>query len=160
TATWLSVALVLIGWYVLILNVARSGVLEARAGAPPYLALAIFIPLLIGLPIVTRSKRIGAALDSAPAAWLVGLQVYRFAGGTFVILWSFGAVPGIFALPVGIGDLLVAVLALPAAFYLASGAPGGRGVAIAWNILGLADMVNAVSLGILTSPGPLHWLAL
>src|SRR6266849_116986 len=83
TATWTYVALALIAWYVLILNVARSGMLETRAGVPNYLPLAIFVPLLVGLPIITRSKRIGEVLDSAPAAWLVGLQVYRLIGGNF-----------------------------------------------------------------------------
>ena len=41
-----------------------------------------------------------------------------------------------------------------------SGAPGGRGAAIAWNVLGILDLVNALALGILSSPGPLHLLAL
>jgi hypothetical protein len=70
---------------------------------------------------------------------------------------SSAAIPGVFALPAG---LLVGVLALPTAFYLASGAPGGRGAAIAWNVLGILDLVNALALGILSSPGPLHLLAL
>ena len=32
-------------------------------------------------------------------------------------------------------------------------------MAIAWNLLGIADLISAVSLGALTSPGPLQLLA-
>ena len=50
-------------------------------------------------------------------------------GANFLVLWSFDAIPGVFALPAGIGDTLVGLMALPAAFYLASGAVRGRAVA-------------------------------
>jgi hypothetical protein len=36
----------------------------------------------------------------------------------------------------------------------------GRTVAIAWNFLGIADLILAVSLGATTSPGPLQLMAL
>src|SRR5262249_4769371 len=86
--------------------------------------------------------------------------VYRVLGGTFVVLWTYGAIPGEFALPAGIGDVLVGLLALPAALYLASGAPHGRAVAVAWDFLGIADLGPAITLGSLTSPWPLHLLSL
>ncbi len=114
--------------------------------------------MLIGLFALTRSERIAEALDAANPSWLIGLQAFRIFGGNFLVLWAFGAIPGVFALPAGLGDMLVGVLALPTAFYLASGAPGGRGAAIAWNVLGILDLVNALALGILSSPGPLHLL--
>jgi hypothetical protein len=103
---------------------------------------------------------LGAGLVGAPLGWLVGIQVYRVIGANFVVLWAFGAIPGVFALPAGIGDFLVGLLALPVAFYLASGAARGRTLAVAWNIFGIADLINAVTLGALSSPGPLQHLAL
>jgi hypothetical protein len=66
----------------------------------------------------------------------------------------------VFALPAGIGDVLVGLLALPVAFYLAAGAARGRAVAVAWNFLGIVDLINAVTLGALSSPGPQQHLAL
>jgi hypothetical protein len=60
-----------------------------------------------------RSKTIGLALDSIPAWWLVILQVYRSAAGfVWLATWSLGRLPAGFALPVGIGDGLVGVLAV------------------------------------------------
>ena len=65
----------------------------------------IAIPVLIGLIGLMRSRRIAAAVDAAPAAWLIAVQVYRVIGGNFIILWLYGAVPGAFAMPAGIGDV-------------------------------------------------------
>jgi hypothetical protein len=81
-------------------------------------------------------------------------------GATFVVFWAFGAVPGVFALPAGLGDMAVGILALPAAIAAASGTPRGRAAGVAWNVLGIADLVSAVTLGVLTVPGPLQALAL
>src|SRR6266436_1422653 len=160
TGIWLAVALPLVAWFVFIWNVAAAGALEARPGALPFLPAAIVLPIIIALPLLTRSRRIAAAIDAAPASWLIGLQVYRVIGGNFLILWAYGgAIPGAFALPAGLGDVLTGLLALPAALYLASGAPHGRTVAIAWNFLGIADLISAVSLGAMTTPGPLQLMA-
>jgi hypothetical protein len=160
TRTWLAVALPLVAWFVFIWNVAAAGAFEARPGALPFLPVAIVLPIIIALPLLTRSQRIAAAIDAAPASWLIGLQVYRVIGGNFLVLWAYGgAIPGAFALPAGLGDVLTGLLALPAALYLASGAPHGRTVAIAWNFLGIADLISAVSLGAMTTPGPLQVMA-
>ena len=62
----------------------------------------------------------------------------------------------VFALPAGIGDVTVGLLALPAAYYLAAGGRGRRDAAIGWNVLGLLDFAIAISIGILSAPGPLQ----
>src|SRR5262245_61585998 len=154
--TWFAVAIPLAGWLTAIWIVAASGALQARAGAVP-----LVLPIMIGLFALMRSERIAAAIDLASPGWLIGLQVYRVLGINFVILWGLGgAIPPVFALPAGLGDVLVGALALPVAFYVASGAAGGYVAGIAWNILGIVDLVQAVSLGFLSSPGPLHLMAL
>jgi hypothetical protein len=157
--TWLAVAIPLVAWLALIWISAVAGVFEVGLTQIPLVPLAVILPPVIGLTLLTRSGRIAAALDAAPPSWLVGLQVYRVLGGHFLVLWAYGAVPGVFALPAGTGDVLVGLLALPAALYLASGAARGRAVAVAWNLLGIADLVTAITLGVLTSPGPLPQLS-
>src|SRR5262249_35074091 len=102
-----------------------------------------------------RSARMAAVLDAVSPAWLVGFQAYRVLGYVFLVRWAAGELPGVFALPAGIGDVLVGALALPAALYLASGARGGWAAAVAWNLLGLLDLVTAITLGALTSTGRL-----
>jgi hypothetical protein len=158
--TWLAVAVPLVAWLALIWTAAAAGVFEVGRSRLPLVPLAVVLPLAIALTFLMSSRRIAAAIDAAPVSWLVGLQAYRVLGANFVVLWLFGAIPGEFALPAGIGDVLVGLLALPAALYVASGASRGRVVALLWNLLGIADLVQAVTLGILSSPGPLQRLGL
>ena len=56
------------------------------------------------MPILSWSKRIGEVLGAMPASWLIGRQVYRVFAGIFLVGWARGVVPGLFALPAGIGD--------------------------------------------------------
>jgi len=95
-------------------------------------------------------------LDAMPATWLIALQVYRVLGSVFLIGWAGGTVPGIFGLPAGIGDVITGLLALPVAISVAAGTIEGRRAAIAWNTFGLLDFTVAVSIGLVTSPGPLQ----
>jgi hypothetical protein len=154
---WLTIALVFTAWLGLAWWLAVAGVFRTgqRSGVPA-LPIAIFLPLLVGLPILLRSKRVGALLDAMPTPWLVGLQVYRVFGGIFLVAWGRGSISSAFALPAGTGDMLVGLLALPVAHLLYTQAPAARSAALAWNVLGLVDFTIAIGMGILTSPGPLQ----
>jgi hypothetical protein len=142
---WLSVGIVLLAWQALAWSLAVAGAFQWGSGA--LLALAIFLPLLIGLPLLLRSSWLGQVLDATPPEWLVGLQVYRVFGSIWLLAWIAGALPGEFALPAGIGDTLVGILALPVAGMLSR----SRAAGVAWNILGLLDLADALILGFLTS---------
>src|SRR5258708_1559448 len=121
---WLAVALPLVAWFVFIWNVAAAGALEARPGALPFLPAAIVLPIIIALPLLTRSRRIAAAIDAAPASWLIGLQVYRMIGGNFLVLLACrGAPPARFALPAPLVDVLCLLLLLPHGLHVPPGAP-------------------------------------
>lgn len=152
---WLAIALPFTGWLAVVWWLAVDGAFRPRPGVPS-LPIAIFLPLVIGLPFLLRSGRIGALLDATPPSWLVGLQLYRIFGGIFLVAWSRGGISGTFALPAGMGDVLVGVLALPVAYLLYAGGSGARRVATAWNILGLVDFAIAIGIGILSAPGPLQ----
>ena len=153
---WLAVMIPFTLWLALVWGAAINGVFRGGIVPVPLTPLAIFLPVIIGVPILLRSRRIGQVLDAMPASWLVALQVYRVLGSAFLIGWALGAVPGIFALPAGIGDVITGLLALPAAIAVAAGTIEGRKAAIAWNIFGLLDFTVAISLGLATSPGPLQ----
>src|SRR5262249_19342306 len=157
--TWLAIMLPLLAWFLGILQLALAGAFQTRLplgnAVLPLTPIAILLPLLIWLPLLTRSQRLGAVLDAVSPAWLVGFQVYRVLGYVFLARWAAGELPGAFALPAGSGDVLVGLLALPVAYYLQSGARGGRAAAYAWNLLGILDLVVAVTMGALTSTGRL-----
>ena len=155
---WLALAIPLTLWLASVWALAVAGAFLPSAGQPvlPVLPLAILIPPLVAVLLLLRSSRVAALLDAIPASWLVGLQVYRVFGGTFLVNWARGAMPAIFAAPAGVGDVAVGLLALPAALYVATGSRVGRWVGIAWNVLGLLDFTIAIAIGITTAPGPLQ----
>ena len=158
-AVWLALAIPFTLWLIAIWTLAVQGAFIIRPGEIPRLPLAIFLPIIVGLALLLPSRRIADILDAAPSSWLIGLQVYRAFGGIFLVSWARGEMSGVFALPAGIGDVLVGLLALPVAIYLSTGARQARRLGYAWNILGLLDLATAISLGMLSAPGPLQLLA-
>ena len=153
---WLAVVVPYTLWLAIIWSGAVNGVFRPGNNTPPLIPFAIFLPVIVGVPILLRSKRIGDVLDAMPASWLIGLQVYRVFGSIFLVGWARGAIPGIFALPAGIGDVTTGLLALPVAYYLASRNGDAVRGAIAWNIFGLVDFTIAVGVGLAITPGPLQ----
>ena len=151
---WLTVAIPFTLWLAAVWIMAVDGVFVARPGigGPPLIPIAILLPVLLFVPILITSARIGEILDATPPSWLIGLQLYRVFGSIFLVAWAQGSLSSIFALPAGIGDTMTGLLALPIAYYLASGARGGREAGVAWNLFGLLDFTIAVSIGILSSP--------
>ena len=151
--TWLVIMIPSTLWFAVAWSAAINGVLRPGASPLPLLPMAIFVPVIIGGPLLLSSKRMGQVLDSMPVSWLVALQLYRLFGSWALAAWLHGALPGVFAVPSGIGDTLTGLFALPAAIAVAIGTAQGRRAAIAWNILGLTDFAVAITLGLITSPG-------
>jgi len=151
--TWLAVMIPYTLWMAVAWSGAINGVFRTGTRLPA-LPLAIFLPVIIGAPLLLLSKRVGQVLDAMPASWLVALQLYRIFGSWALAAGLRGALPGVFGLPAGIGDTLTGLFAVPAAIAVATGTAQGRRAAIAWNILGLADFTVAITLGAITSPGP------
>ena len=158
--TWLAVMVPFTLWASVAWTAAINGLFRAGASALPLLPSAILLPVIIGAPLLLFSKRVGQLLDAMPTTWLVALQLYRVFGSQWLAYWLRGALPGLWALPAGTGDVLTGLFALPAAMALATGTEQGRRAAIFWNILGLADFAIAITLGLITSPGRFQLLVL
>src|SRR6476619_372632 len=127
--------------------------------AVPTILLGLLIPLAVAAIALWQSES-GAGLVSAiPLHWLVAAQVYRVAGGIFLVLWADGRLPWQFALPAGIGDVATGSVAVVVAALLAQNAIGARRATYAWCLFGIADLVVAVTMGAMTSPGRAHLLA-
>jgi hypothetical protein len=93
-------------------------------------------------------------VDALPQRWIVSIQAYRIEGLIFLLLYANGSLPAAFALPAGIGDMAVGLMA-PLA-----GASGSSTRLRAWNLAGITDLVVAVTTGFLTSSSPVQLLAL
>jgi hypothetical protein len=152
-AAWLAIMVPLTLWAGVAWTAAINGVFRTGASPLPLLPLAIFLPIIIGVPLLLLSKRVGQLLDAMPATWLVALQLYRIFGSQWLAYWLLGHLPGLWALPAGTGDVLTGVFAVPAAIALAAGTAEGRRAAILWNVFGIADFVVAITLGMIITPG-------
>src|ERR1700730_16336603 len=73
---------------------------------------------------------------------LTSLQAWRIVGFTFVLLEAHRTLPRIFAWPAGYGDMAIGVTAAFVAWKLAN--PANRNLFILWQLLGIADLLNAV----------------
>jgi hypothetical protein len=84
--------------------------------------------------------------DDMPLSWTIWPQTFRAIGGIFLIYWASGHMPGGFALPAGLGDLLVGVTAPWMTRYVMRGHYARR-VVVLWNLLGVLDFVIAFATG-------------
>ncbi len=158
---WLGGAAVA-AWFGLALVLARQGAFEttAQTTMPPAIAPAIVIPIVLGCALLALAS-VRRAIGRLPLHWLVGVQLYRVGGGLFLIAWLQGDLPAEFALPAGIGDVLVGIAAPLIAISLArDGVQRAWPRVVAWSTLGIFDLVVAVTLGVLTAPSAFQQLAL
>jgi len=156
-----STALLLSAWLGLSMVLGALGVFQAGGDHKvPWIAFAVTIPIILGTRMISRSTAMQEILRAVPQSWLIGLQAYRGLGSIFLVLFGLNLLPGVFALPAGFGDTLVGVAAIPVAAYYASRRQGRDGLVVAWNVLGIADLVIALTAGFLSAPGPLQQLSL
>jgi hypothetical protein len=158
--TWLAIMVPFTLWSAVAWTAAINGGFRTGASPLPLLPLAIFLPAIVGAPLLLLSKRVGQLLDTMPTTWLVALQSYRVFGSQWLAYWLLGLLPGLWALPAGTGDVLTGLFAVPAAIALAAGMAEGRKAAILWNIFGIVDLAVAITLGMIISPGPFQLIVL
>ena len=65
---------------------------------------------------------------------------------------SQGILPPALGIPAGVGDVMIGVTAFPFAYFLKKGYSWSKYALIIWSVLGIADLINAVSLGLITAP--------
>jgi len=158
TAGVLSAAL--IGWVAVAQYLGAANTYFAAADtAVPTVLFGLLIPLAVAAIALWRSESIARLVSAIPLHWLVAAQVYRVAGGIFLVLWADGRLPWQFALPAGIGDVTTGIVAVVVAALLARNVIGAHRATYAWCLFGIADLVVAVTMGAMTSPGRAHLLA-
>jgi hypothetical protein len=158
-ATLRVAALTVIGWFLLTIALASIDAYRAAAGRIPTIQYGILVPVLIGGLLIWGSRRLARIIDAIPQHWLIGIQLYRALGATFLILYATGKLPGLFAWPAGLGDVLVGVLAPVVAVAYARAPSKNADLVSAWNLFGLTDLAVAVTAGIITSPSPFQLFA-
>jgi hypothetical protein len=137
-------------WFLLVLGVSLLGIF---AQYPLTFYLAVVGPVALFAAVVLLSapfRRFVSALVDDP--WgITALQVFRVLGVSMAIQALRNALPAVFGLPAGFGDLFIGVTALLAALAWSSGTRGGKAVFVLWNILGLLDLLIALGTSLLAA---------
>lgn len=142
-------AIVFIAWLVAVMLLAANEFFRFDA---PRIPMALLVTLAAGyLFLLSRTFR--EIVGGIPQHWLIAVQTFRILGGVFLVRYFQGELPGIFAIPAGVGDVLTGIFAPVVAYWWFAGKPYARGGAIAWNLFGMADLVNAITIGALTGGG-------
>jgi hypothetical protein len=141
-------AAVLLAWLIGIMLLGANDVFRVDTRVP----LTLLTTLAAGY-LLLFSRTFRAIVSGIPQQWLIGIQASRILGGVFLVRYFQGGLSGVFAIPAGVGDVLTGLFAPLVAYWWVARKPYARTAAIAWNLFGMADMVNAVVLGALTGGG-------
>ncbi len=153
------ISALLVVWFASAFALSWSGFYQGSASRIPTIEFGLLAPIAAGVVLFWRWPLLRRVIDAVPQSWIVGIQTYRAEGLVFLTLLAAGALPGAFAWPAGVGDVAVGLLAPFIGIAYAREWRRSAGFVRAWNVLGLTDLVVAVTTGFLTSPSPVQLLA-
>jgi hypothetical protein len=133
-------------WFVAALTASALHVFSRHPERPPLAMLvAVVTPVAIFTAWYLGSRSFQEFVLSLNPRTLTIVHSWRLAGFVFLVLSAYRILPEIFALPAGWGDIAIGATAVPVAMWL--GRPGHKASFIVWQVLGVTDLVTAISLG-------------
>lgn len=136
----------IVAWFAFSFTASALQVFNTNPNRPPLpLLLSVLIPIGLFSLWYRSSKSFREFVLSLNPRTLTSVQSWRIAGYVFLVLEAYRILPGAFALPAGWGDIVIGLTSLLAAAWLAT--PTHRTAFIAWQLLGMTDLVLAVTLG-------------
>jgi hypothetical protein len=140
-------------WFGSVLLLGGSGAFVRPPETPPLpILLGFLVPLSVFAVWYWGSSTFRNTVLTADLRLLAAIQAWRAGGLAFLALSANGILPGQFAWPAGLGDIAIGVTAPWVALALTQNPRfvGSRFFA-AWNLLGILDLVVAVSTGALSA---------
>jgi hypothetical protein len=140
-------------WFLLTGVLAHRGFFTNFAALPPHLLFALLLPALAFAIFSLTSNTLPEALRQTPLPWLIAFQTFRIV--VELVLWR-GHKAGVLPIQMTFEgrnlDILIGLSAPIAAFIVYR----SRTFGIAWNIAGLASILNIATIAILSMPTPLR----
>jgi hypothetical protein len=106
-------------------------------------------PVIFGSLLLWLSPTTRALIDTFTPFRVIMIETARAIGAVFLVRYFRGELPGIFALPAGIGDVFIGVTAPIMAYLYRAYGKKVRALAIGWNILGIAELATSFTIGYL-----------
>src|SRR6266540_3653005 len=108
---WL-VAAVLAIWLALVILLGANGAFVRPPEVPPLpILLGATVPVIVFLTAYRGSGAFRALVLAADLRLLTAIQGWRAGGLGFLALYAHGVLPGLFAVPAGLGDIAIGVTA-------------------------------------------------
>jgi hypothetical protein len=149
--------IVLAIWLAAVVVLGATGAVGNDHGlGAPGLGLAVLLPILALGVVFLRVPAARTALAAIPLWVLIGANGLRVLGFTFLVLYAAHRLPAPFAPLAGWGDIIVGATAIPLAWLSARQGARARLPILIWNIVGTFDLIEAVALGAMSSPGPIQ----
>jgi hypothetical protein len=148
-----AVAITLTVWFLLVISLGLAGAFVGPPGTPPLpIAIGVAAPLLLFFALLRLSQSFREFVLSLDLKVIAGIQAWRWAGLGFLSLYAHNVLPAVFALPAGLGDMAIGGAA-PWIILKLLRQPrfAASGTFIRWNILGILDLIVAVSIGAMSA---------
>lgn len=127
-------------WLAAATAVGLTGVLGGLRLGPQLLALTLTV---VAVFVSSRVAVVRQSVDAVPIQALIGIHASRFIGIVFLVLGARGELSPLFAERAGWGDITTAAIAVALVLIgLARTVP--RGLLLAWNVLGMIDLIVAI----------------
>lgn len=156
TTNTLPVWLVVVAWAALSVILNLNGSFINPPDKPPLaLLVSVILPptlFLIGYALSSKVRTVSLNLD---LRLLTAMQAWRIIGVMFLVLMTFRLLPGVFAWPAGIGDLIVGAYAPFVVLWISRRTAGWRKHVVLLNVLGLLDFIGAIGGGVLSGDSPI-----
>jgi len=146
-------------WFLVALSCSLLGVFDSEQRPPIPLGAAALLPVVAYAICYLTWTEFRRFVLAANLRLLTLAQTWRVGGAVFLILYHQGLLPSVFALPAGWGDIAIGATAPLVALAISSKTSFPKKIFVAWNLLGMFDLVMAVTLGILASASSLGVLA-
>lgn len=151
----LALPLLLAGlWGLGIYSLARNGAFVEPPEALPLRVMAAAVtPVVLFLAVHALSGAVRAWVAAFDLALVVAVQTWRVLGMVFLFLWRLDLVPAVFAIPAGVGDIAVGVLAVYVTLDVLRQRPGWPSRVRLLALVGLLDFAVAFATAILSGQG-------
>ncbi len=140
-------------WFLVVFFLGANGAFVTPPGKPPLaILIAVLAPMAAFIAGYLGWSAFRDFILSADPVLLSAIQAWRAAGLGFLALAAHGVLPGLFAWPAGLGDIAIGLTAPWVAIALVRrSAFLSSPIFAVWNLLGILDLVVAVSMGALNS---------
>lgn len=154
---FITTALVVAIWLMVVGVLAQKGVLARFDSFPPRALLIVLLPIVAAC-VIAFTKRFKTLLLVTPLHWLVLFQSFRIV--VEILLWQAfekGLIPVQMTFEGRNFDVATGVLAIATAVYMQQRPRHAIAAGLVFNIIGLALLINIMAVSILSMPTPMRY---